>query len=109
MTSKLRPNVLDFAAAVTAEPGRATPDGSTAGRPVRQRSVRRLVAVEDVLFAEMDDPALAQAFSDAEVDRLAAVFGLSPIEVAELYRPAALTPAAAGAPLRRRARSTRAR
>lgn len=100
MTGKLRPNVLDFTVATAAETGRPSP---------RQRSVRRLVAVEDVLFAEMNDPALAQAFSDAEIDRLAAVFGLSPAEVAELYRSDAVTPAAAGAPLRRRARSTRAR
>jgi hypothetical protein len=70
---------------------------------------RRLVAVEDVLFAEMDDPVLADAFAGAEIDRLAAIFGLSAEEVAELYRPAALKPAAAGEPPRRRGRSTPAK
>jgi hypothetical protein len=70
---------------------------------------RRLVAVEDVLFAEMDDPVLADAFAGAEIDRLAAIFGLSAEEVAELYGPAELKPAAAGEPHRRRGRSTRAK
>ncbi|GEP56823.1 hypothetical protein [Reyranella soli] len=70
---------------------------------------RRLVAVEEVLFAEMGDPDLAGAFAGAEIDRLAAIFGLSAEEVAELYRPAELKPAAAGELHRRRARSTRAR
>ncbi len=50
----------------------------------------RLVAVEEVLFAEMGDPDLADAFAGAEIDRLAAIFGLSAEEVAELYRPAEL-------------------
>jgi hypothetical protein len=76
--------------------------------PVRRPAERRLVAVADVLFAEMKDPALAGAFADTEIDRLAAIFGLSPDEVAELYRPASLKPAAAAAPLRRRGRSIQA-
>ena len=74
-----------------------------------RRTNRRLVAVEEILFAEMDDPDLAGAFADAEIDRLAAIFGLTPDEVTELYRPAVLRPVAADGPLRRRGRSTRAR
>ena len=70
---------------------------------------RRLVAVEEVLFAEMDDPDLADAFVGAEIDRLAAIFGLSAEEVAELYGPAELKPVVAGEPHRRRGRSTRAK
>ena len=64
--------------------------------------------MENVLFSGMGKRVLAGIFTDAEIERLAMVFGLSSDEVAELYRPADLKPAAAGAPLRRRARSTRA-
>jgi hypothetical protein len=74
-----------------------------------RRNDVRLVAVEEILFAEMDDPDLVGVFADAEIDRLAAVFGLTAEEVAELYRPVAVRPAAAGGPLRRRGRLTRAR
>jgi len=67
------------------------------------------VPVEEVLFAEMDQPALAGPFPDAEIDRLAATFGLSTDEIAELYPRILLKPAAAAEPLRPRGRSTRAR
>jgi hypothetical protein len=106
MTSKLRPT-FGFMAA-NAEPKRAMRAGSKAKPSSRHRNDWRLVPVEDVLFAEMDEPALAEAFSDAEINRLAAAFGLSTGEIAELY-PLALKPAAADALHRRRGRSTRAR
>jgi hypothetical protein len=103
MTRKASPTVLEFQVPANRGPRRL-------GVPFTHRGDnRRLVAVEDVLFAEMDDPDLADAFAGPEIDRLAAIFGLSAEEVAELYRPAELKPAAAGEPHRRRGRSTRAK
>ncbi len=108
MTSKLGP-ALGIVAAADVEPRRAMRGGSKAKPSPRLRNDWRLVPVEEVLFAEMDHPALAGPFADTEIDRLAATFGLSPDEIAELYRPAELRPAAAGEPPRPRARSTRVR
>lgn len=103
MTRKTGPNVLEFQVPASRAPSRL-------GVPfTRGSDNRRLVAVEEVLFAEMRDPDLADAFAGSEIDRLAAIFGLSAEEVAELYRPAELRPAAAGEPPRPRARSTRVR
>jgi hypothetical protein len=104
MTRKTSPTVLAFQVPANNRGPRRL------GVPFTHRGDnRRLVAVEDVLFAEMDDPDLADAFAGAEIDRLAAIFGLTAEEVAELYRPAELKPAVAGEPHRRRGRSTRAR
>jgi hypothetical protein len=108
MTSKLGP-ALGIVAAADVEPRRAMRGGSKAKPSPRLRNDWRLVPVEEVLFAEMDHPALAEPFADTEIERLAAAFGLSPDEVADLYGPAEFTPAAAGEPPRRRGRSTRAR
>ena len=111
MTRKLGSRVVDLQVAAL-RPDRlesTAHGGSKAGPPALRRNDRRLIAVEDVLFAEMDDPDLAGAFADTEIDRLASIFGLTPGEVTELYRPATLTPAATGAPHRRQGRSTRAR
>jgi hypothetical protein len=108
MTSKLGP-AFGIIAAADAEPKRAMRGGSKAKPSPRLRNDWRLVPVEEVLFAEMDHPTLAGSFPDTEIDRLAATFGLSPDEIAELYRPAEFRPAAAGEPHRRRGRSTRAR
>lgn len=103
MTRKANPTVLAFQVPANRGPKRL-------GVPFTHRGDnRRLVAVEEVLFAEMGDPDLADAFAGAEIDRLAAIFGLSAEEVAELYRPAEVKPAAEGELPRRRARSTRAR
>ena len=103
MTRKASSTVLAFQVSANRGPRRL-------GVPFTHRGDnRRLVAVEDVLFAEMDDPVLADAFAGAEIDRLAAIFGLSAEEVAELYGPAELKPAAAGEPPRRRGRSTPAK
>ena len=103
MTKKADSTVLAFQVSANRGPRRL-------GVPFTHRGEnRRLVAVEEVLFAEMDDPDLADTFAAAEIDRLAAIFGLSAEEVAELYRPAELKPAAAGESHRRRGRSSRAR
>jgi hypothetical protein len=102
MTRKLGTSVVGLQVAADRRRGQLQP-------AALRRNDHRLVAVDDVLFAEMDDPDLASAFADAEIDRLASIFGLTPGEVAELYRPATLTPAAADAPHPRRGRSTRAR
>ena len=103
MTRKASSSVLAFQVSANRGPRRL-------GVPFTHRGDNsRLVAVEDVLFAEMDDPVIADAFAGAEIDRLAAIFGLSAEEVAELYRPAELKPAVAGEPHRRRGRSTRAK
>ena len=114
MTKKPGSDALRLIVTATAEPKRgARPNvaalppsktGSAATRP----GTRAFVAVENVLFSAMGKRVLAGVFTDAEIERLATIFGLSAIEVAELYRPVTLKPAAAGAPLRRRARSTRA-
>lgn len=106
MTSKLGP-ALGIVAAADVEPRRAMRGGSKAKTSARLRNDWRLVPVEEVLFAEMDHPALAEPFADTE--RLAAAFGLSPDEIADLFGPTEFTPAAAGEPPRRRGRSTRAR
>jgi hypothetical protein len=108
MTSKLGP-AFDVIAAADVEPRRAVRGGSKAKASPRLRNDWRLVPVEEVLFAEMDQPALAGPFADTEIDRLAAAFGLSTDEIAELYPRANLKPAAAAEPHRPRARSTRAR
>lgn len=108
MTSKLGP-AFDVIAAADVEPRRAVRGGSKAKAAPRLRNDWRLVPVEEVLFAEMDHPALAGPFPETEIDRLASAFGLSAEEVAELYRPAELRPAAAGEQLPRRGRSTRAK
>jgi hypothetical protein len=101
MTRKASPAVLAFQVSANRGPKRL-------GVPFTHRGDNsRLVAVEEVLFAEMDDPDLADAFAGAEIDRLAAIFGLSAEEVAELYQSAELKPAVAGEPHRRRGRSTR--
>ena len=101
MTRKASSTVLSFQVSANRGPKRL-------GVPFTRRGDnRRLVAVEEVLFAEMDDPDLADAFAGGEIDRLAAIFGLSAEEVAELYQPAELKPAVAGEPHRRRGRSTR--
>ncbi len=107
MTSKVGPT-FGFIAAAAVEPKRAV-HGSKAKASPRRRNDWRLVPVEEVLFAEMDQPTPAGAFADTEIDRLAAIFGLTPDEIADLYPRAALKPAAAAEPLRRRGRSTRAR
>jgi hypothetical protein len=107
MTSKLAP-AFDVIAAADVEPRRAVRGGSKAKASPRLRNDWRLVPVEEVLFAEMDQPALASPFLDTEIDRLATAFGLSTDEIAELYPRAALKPAAAAEPHRPRARSTRA-
>ena len=111
MTNKLEPGTAGLLVAANAEPKR-TPRLAVAASgtpknvvPMRRTAERRLVAVSDVLFAEMKDPALAGAFAATEIDRLAEIFGLSP---AELYRPASLKPAGAASPLRRRGRSIQA-
>jgi|FEC22Drversion2_1045045.scaffolds.fasta_scaffold00804_8 hypothetical protein len=108
MTNKLGPT-FDVIAAADAEPRRAVRGSSKAKPSPRLRNDWRLVPVEEVLFAEMDHPALAGPFADTEIERLAAAFGLTTDEIAELYPRAALTPAAAAEPPRPRARSTRAR
>ena len=108
MTSKLGP-AFDVIAAADVEPRRAVRGGSKAKPSPRLRNDWRLVPVEEVLFAEMDQPALAGPFADTEIDRLAATFGLSTDEIAELYPRDILKPAAAAEPHRPRARSTRAR
>lgn len=95
--------------AANVEPRRAARGSSKAKPSPRHRNDWRLVPVEDVLFAEMDELMLAEAFSDAEINRLAAIFGLSTDEIAELYPRTAPKPAAAAEPHRRRGRSTRAR
>ena len=114
MTNKLEPGTAGLLVAANAEPKR-TPRLAVAASgtpknvvPMRRTAERRLVAVSDVLFAEMKDPALAGAFAATEIDWLAEIFGLSPDEVAELYRPASLKPAGAASPLRRRGRSIQA-
>jgi hypothetical protein len=108
MTNKLGP-AFGVITAGDAEPRRAMRGGSKAKPSPRLRNDWRLVPVEEVLFAEMDHPALAGPFPDTEIDRLAATFGLSPDEIAELYRPAELRPVEAAEPPRPRGRSTRAR
>ena len=108
MTSKLGP-AFDVIAAADAGPRRAVRAGSKAKPSPRLRNDWRLVPVEEVLFAEMDQPALAGPFPDTEIERLAATFGLSTGEIAELYPRAILKPAAAAEPRQPRARSTRAR
>lgn len=107
MTSKPGPTFGFVTANVG--PKRAAHGGSKAKPSPRHRNDWRLVPVEEVLFAEMEQPSLAEAFSDAEINRLAATFGLSADEIAELYPRAALKPAATDALSRRRGRSTRAR
>lgn len=99
MTSKLRPTFGFVTANV--EPKRAAHGGSRTKPSPRRRNDWRLVPVEDVLFAEMDRPGLAEAFSDAEINRLAAVFGLSAAEIGELYPRATLKQAATAARRRR--------
>jgi hypothetical protein len=110
MTKKPGPEALSPAVTANAEPKRGArleiaAHGSSKGKPASPRSAeRRFVAVEDVLFAGMGKRVLARVFTDAEIKRLAAIFGLSPNEVAELYWPSDLKPAAAGARRRRQAR-----
>ena len=110
MTKKPGPGVPGLAVTANAEPRRGAPlevatRGPSKGRSATPRSAeRRFVAVEDVLFAGMGKRVLARVFTDAEINRLAAIFGLSPDEVAELYRPGDLKPASAGAQRRRQAR-----
>jgi hypothetical protein len=112
MTKKPGPDAISLAVTANAGPRRGAQlevaaRGPSKGRSATPRSAeRRFVAVEDVLFAGMGKRVLAGVFTDGEINRLAAIFGLSSGEVAELYRPADLKPAAAGAPRRRRARST---
>jgi hypothetical protein len=112
MTKKPGPDVLSLVVTANAEPRRGARLEVAAREPSKGRSAvlrsgeRTFVAVEDVLFAGMGKRVLARVFTDGEINRLAAIFGLSPDEVAELYRPSDLTPAAAGAPRRRRGRST---
>ena len=114
MTKKPGPDALRLVVAATAEPKRgarphvAAQAPSKSGPAGTRSGNRTFVAVENVLFSAMGKRVLAGVFTDAEIERLATIFGLSSNEVAELYRPANLKPAAAGAPLRRRARSTRA-
>lgn len=106
MTSKPGPT-FGF---VTANVGPKRAHGGSKARPLaRHRNDWRLVPVEDVLFAEMEQPSAVEVFSDGEINRLAATFGLSADEIAELYPRAALKPAAAGALHRGRGRSTRAK
>lgn len=114
MTKKPGPDTLRLVVAATAEPKRGARSNVAAQAPSKAVSAakrsdsRTFVAVENVLFSAMGKRVLAGVFTDAEIERLATIFGLSSGEVAELYRPSILKPAAAGAPLRRRARSTRA-
>lgn len=115
MTKKPGPDAVRLVVAAIAEPkpgarpNVAARAPSKAGSAVTRSGTRTFVAVENVLFSAMGKRVLAGVFTDAEIERLATIFGLSSDEVAELYRPADLKPAAAGAPLRRRARSTRAK
>ena len=99
MTSKIRPTFGFMTADV--EPKRATHADSRVKPSSRRRNDWRLVPVEDVLFAEMDEPEPAGAFSDTEISRLAALFGLSAAEIAELYPRATFKPAATTARRRR--------
>jgi hypothetical protein len=95
MTKKPGPDAPGLSVKANAEPK---------GKSAAPRSAeRRFVAVENVLFAGMGKRVMARVFTDAEINRLAAIFGLSPGEVAELYGPADLKPAA-GARRRRQAR-----
>jgi hypothetical protein len=107
MTSKPGPTVGFVTANVG--PKRATHGSSKARPSPRRRNDWRLVPVEVVLFAEMEQPSLAEAFSDTEIHRLAATFGLSADEIAALYPRAALKPTATDVLPRRRGRSTPAR
>jgi hypothetical protein len=110
MTKKPGPDALSLAVTANAEPKRGArlevaAHGPSKGKSPTPRSAeRRFVAVEDVLFAGMGKRVLARVFTDAEINRLAAIFGLSPDEVAELYRPADLKPDAGGSRRRRQAR-----
>jgi hypothetical protein len=110
MTKKPGPDGLSLAVTANAEPRRgarldvATRGPSKGGSATPRSAERRFVAVEDVLFAGMGKRVLTRVFTDAEINRLAAKFGLSPDEVAELYRPADLKPASAVARRRRQAR-----
>ena len=114
MSKKPEPDELSLVAASSVEPKRAARLNVAARAPSKAKPAatrsgnKAFVAVEDVLIASMGKRVLTGLFTDAEIERLATIFGLSGEEVAELYRPADLKPAAAGAPLRRRARSTRA-
>ena len=108
MTSKLGPT-FDVIAAADVEPRRTVRGGSKAKPSPRLRNDWRLVPVEEVLFAELDHPSLTGPFAETEIERLAATFGLSTEEIAELYLRAAVKPAAAAEQHRPRARSTRAR
>jgi hypothetical protein len=112
MTKKPGPDVPSLVVAANAEPKRGVRLAVAARAPSKARPAatrsgnRAFVAVEDVLFAGMGKRVLAGVFTDAEIERLATLFGLSADEVAELYRPADLRPVAATAPRRRRVRST---
>lgn len=114
MTKKPGLDVLSLVVAAHAEPKRGARLNVAARAPSKARPAatrsgnRAFVAVEEVLFAGMSKRVLAGVFPDAEIERLATIFGLSSDEVAELYRPPALKPVEATAPNRRRARSTRA-
>src|ERR1700687_5472847 len=102
MTKKPGPDAISLAVTANAGPRRGAQlevaaRGPSKGRSATPRSAeRRFVAVEDVLFAGMGKRVLARVFTDGEINRLAAIFGLSPDEGAELYPPAPLQPGAAG-------------
>jgi hypothetical protein len=109
MSKKPGPDVPSLVVAANAEPKRGVRLAVAArapskAKPATRSGNRAFVAVEDVLFAGMGKRVLAGVFTDAEIERLATLFGLSADEVAELYRPADLKPVAATAPRRRRAR-----
>src|ERR1700682_2718064 len=111
MTKKPGPDAISLAVTANAGPRRGAQlevaaRGPSKGRSATPRTAERgVVAGEDVLFAGMGKRVLARVFTDGEINRLAAIFGLSPDEVAELYPPSDLTPAAAGAPRPRRGRA----
>jgi hypothetical protein len=94
MTKKLQPTVLGLmvAANVDAARGRralelvSSKPGNPRSRTAKPRSWK-FVPAEDILFAEMDENASVKAFTDDEIERIGRRLGLSPDELAALYKP----------------------
>jgi hypothetical protein len=93
MTKKLQPTALGLmvAANVDAARGRSLKLVSSGPARAKSRTVKphswKFVRAEEILFAEMDESISVTAFTNDEIERIGIRLGLSPDELAALYKP----------------------
>ena len=93
MTKKLQPTALGLmvSANIDAARGRALKLVSSGPARAKSRTAEphswKFVPAADILFAEMDESVSVTVFTEDEIERIGIKLGLSPDELAALYKP----------------------